>query len=48
MQVFWKLKDLEHIPLKSNTNGNLNLNEVQFLTMYIRLRIAVTTFAKNV
>ena len=48
MQAFWKLKVLEHIPLKSNANGNLNLIEVQFLTMYIRLGIPVTTFVKNV
>ena len=43
MQSFWKLKVLEH-----NTNDNLNLIEVQFLTMYIHFRIAVTTFVKNV
>ena len=35
MQSFWKLKVLEHIRLKSNTNGNLNLIAVQFLTMQL-------------
>ena len=44
MQSLSKLKLLEHILLKSNANGNLNLIEVPFLTMYIHFRIAVTTF----
>ena len=44
MQSFLKLKLLEHILLKSNANGNLDLIEVQFLTMYIHFGIAVTTF----
>ena len=35
MQSFWKLKVPEHIRLKSNANGNLNLIEVQFLTMQL-------------
>ena len=48
MQSFWKLKALEHMLLKSNANANLNLIEVQFLTMYIHFGIAVTTFAKSV
>ena len=48
MQSFWKLKVLEHILLKSNANGNLNMIEVQFLTMHIHFGIAVTTFVKNV
>ena len=48
MQSFWKLKVLEHILLKSNANGNLNLIEVKLLTMYIHFGIAVTTFVKNV
>ena len=48
MQSFWKLKVLERILSKSNANGNLNLVEVEFLTMNTHFGIAVRTFTKNV